>query len=82
MTTRFVGIKEFRQNMAQLALKARKNNERLVILRKNEPIFELRPLSKKDATLEALMRDIEEAREDVRAGRVYSLEEVQKSLGL
>jgi antitoxin (DNA-binding transcriptional repressor) of toxin-antitoxin stability system len=82
MVTRFIGVKEFRQNMAKLAQKARKNNERLIILRKNEPIFELRPLSKKDATLEKLMRDIEEAREDVKAGRVYTTEEVRKNLGI
>lgn len=82
MTTRFIGLKEFRQNMAKIAERARKNNERLVILRKNVPIFELRPLSKKDAALDELMIGIEEARADVKAGRVYSLEEVQKALGL
>ena len=82
MTTRFIGVKEFRQNMAKIAKQARKKNERLVILRKNEPIFELRPLSKKDATLERLTRDIDEARADVKAGRVYTTEQVRDMLGL
>lgn len=81
MTTRFVGVKEFRQNMAKLATTARKNNERLVILRRNEPIFEIRPLSKKDATLNKLMLHIEEAREDIRAGRVYTHEEIKSIFG-
>lgn len=82
MTTRFVGIKEFRQNLAKLAEHSRKKNERLVILNKNKPIFEVRPLSEKDATLEALMQSIQEAEEDAKAGRVYSIEAVEKNLGL
>ena len=68
--------------MAKVAQRSQKRNERLVILRKNVPIFELRPLTKENATLEKLMRDIEEAREDVKGGRVYSLEEAEASLGL
>lgn len=82
MTTHFVGVKEFRQNLSKLSERARKKNERFIILRNNEPILEVRPLSKKDAALETLIRDIEEAEEDVKAGRVYTLEDVQDALGL
>ncbi|MBU2509387.1 type II toxin-antitoxin system Phd/YefM family antitoxin [Patescibacteria group bacterium] len=82
MTTRFVGVKELRQNMAKLTKRAKEKNERLIILRKNEPIFELRPLSKTDAKLEKLMLDIKEAQEDIKAGRLYTIEEVEKALGL
>ena len=80
MTTRFVGIKEFRQNMSSFALRARKNNERLVILRNSEPLFELWPLSKRDATLERLLEDVEESRREIMAGRgkvLRSLEDLR-----
>lgn len=82
MTTRFVGVKEFRQNMAQLSARARRNNERLIILRKNEMLFELRPLSGAGMHLEELMRDVDEARNDVRRGKIYTADQVRKKLGL
>jgi len=82
MTTRFIGVKELRQNISKVSDQALKKNERLIVLRKNVPIFELRPLSKKDATLEKLMLDISEAEADVKAGRLYSQEDVEKMFGL
>jgi antitoxin (DNA-binding transcriptional repressor) of toxin-antitoxin stability system len=80
MTTRFIGVKEFRQHMAKIVTQAKKKNERLILLRKNEPIFELIPLSKKDTTLEKLKKDIEEAEKDAKVGRLYSIEEIEKIL--
>lgn len=82
MTTRFIGVKEFRRTLTSVANRARAKRERYIVLRKNEPIFELRPLSKKDATLEKLARDLAEAEADVRAGRVYTQKQVEKMLGL
>jgi len=82
MTTKFIGTKELRQDMANITRRARKRNERIIVLRKNQPIFELRPLSDKDSLMESFRRDIEEAREDKRKGRVYSQTEVEKMFGL
>ncbi len=82
MTTRFIGLKELRARLTRVAGEAHKRRERYIVLRKNEPIFELRPLSKKDATLEKLVHDIELAQEDVRKGRVYSQEEVERMFGI
>jgi len=82
MTTKFVGMKELRQNMAKLTKQAQQKNERLIILRKNKPIFELRPLSKQDATLERLALDIQEGLEDAKAGRVYSHKEMKEYFGI
>lgn len=82
MTTKFIGVKEFRQNIAKIAKNSRKNNQRLVILNRNVPIFEVRPLSQKDLTLEDLVQDIQEGLDDVKAGRVYSQEEIESMLGL
>ena len=80
--TRFIGLKEFRQNMAKFSEQAQKKGERLIILRKNKPLFELLPLSSEDAVLERLVHDIDEALEDVKQGRVYSHEEMKKMFGL
>jgi len=82
MVTKLIGIREFRQNITSLQKKALKNNWCFVVLNRNKPVFRVEPLSEKDATLEKLAIDIEEAREDVRKGRLYNAEEVRKELGL
>lgn len=82
MTTKFIGTKELRQNMAKISLRALKNNERLIVLRKNQPVFELRPLSGTDFLVESLRKDIVEARLDKKFGRVKTQAEVEKILGL
>ena len=82
MPTKFVGTKELRQNMAKIAKSALENKEKIIVLRKNKPIFELRPLSDEDSLLESFRIDIEEAQNDKKAGRVKSQVEVEKLLGL
>ncbi len=82
MTTQFIGIKEFRQNISTLTRTARRQGTRFIILNKNKPMLDVRPISNEDATLEQLAYDIERAREDVRAGRLYTLNELKKDLGL
>ena len=80
MTTRFVGIKDFRQNMAKISREAKQKNQRLIILRKNEILFELRPLT--NPSLEQLLLDVEKARDDVRRGRLYAPDDVKRILDL
>lgn len=82
MTTKFVGVKEFRQNMAKIVKRSRKKNERIIVLRRNQPLFEIKPISEEDILLEEFESDIREALEDIKAGRTYSQEEVEKMLGL
>ncbi len=82
MVTRFVGVKELRQNMAKVSEQMLKRGERVIVLRKNKPIFELRPLKDDEALVESFRRDIEEARADVRAGKVHTQAQVRKKLGL
>ncbi len=82
MTTKLIGIREFRQNIATLYKQATKNNWRFVVLNRNQPIFKVEPLSKKDAILEKLTIDIEEAREDVKKGRLYTADQIRRDLGL
>ena len=82
MITKFIGMKELRQNMAKISTHAYKQKERIIVLRKNQPIFELRPLSGTDALIESFRQEIVEAHADVRAGKVYSHSEVKSILGL
>ena len=82
MTTKLIGVREFRQNIATLYKQATKYNWRFVVLNRNQPIFKVEPLNKKDAILEKLTVEVAEAREDVKKGRVYDFEEVCKEIGL
>lgn len=82
MNTKLIGVKELRQNLAGIANIAAKKNQRYIVLRKNKPIFELRPITSKDLAKEQFFSKIEKGREDVKAGRVYTLQQVQRKLGL
>ena len=82
MVTKLIGVKEFRQNMAKYSAAAKRNGWRYVVLNRNVPIFEVKPFSKKEAIMEKLAADIAEARQQVRDGKVYTLEEVRRHLGL
>lgn len=82
MTTKFIGLKELRQNMARVSQEAHKKKERVIVLRKNRPLFELRPLSSEGALMETFRLDIKEAKKDARAGRVHSQKEIEKVFGL
>jgi PHD/YefM family antitoxin component YafN of YafNO toxin-antitoxin module len=82
MTTQFVGLKEFRQNLATYSAQVATRKIRLVVLKKNKPLLEVRGLDERTSSLEQLVRDISEARDDVRHGRVYTTAQVRKHLGL
>lgn len=82
MVTKLIGVKEFRQNMAKYSAAAKRNGWRYVVLNRNVPIFEVKPLSKKEAIMERLAADIAEARQEAREGKGIPLEKALKSLGL
>ncbi|MBI3626629.1 hypothetical protein HY224_01120 [Candidatus Uhrbacteria bacterium] len=82
MTTRFIGIKELRQNMAQISLTALKNHQRVIVLRKNKPVFELRPLAGHEQALENLVLEIQKAQGQAKKGQLYTPQQVRKNLGL
>jgi len=82
MTTKLIGVKEFRQNISSLYKKAKKENLQYVVLNRNQPIFKVSPLSEKDTIIERLAQDIEEAREDVKKSRVCDFNEICNELGL
>ncbi|TSC55444.1 MAG: hypothetical protein Greene101420_923 [Parcubacteria group bacterium Greene1014_20] len=84
----YVGVKEFRQNMSGHIRQSRRNKTKLMILRRNVPIFEVVPLDSvvpidmEGEIKPSILRKIEKARADVRAGRFYTHEEVKRHLGL
>jgi len=82
MVTKLIGVKEFRQNIAQLHKQARRYNWRYIVLSHNRPIFEVRPLYEGEAILEKLALDVAEAREDVKKGKVYTAAQARRRLGL
>ena len=81
MTTKFVGVKEFRQNIAKFAKSSKKNNQRLVILSRNTPIFDVRPVSEDNFTVE-FQQKIDQGLKDIKHGKVYSQKYVEKMFGL
>lgn len=48
MTTKLIGIKDFRQNMNKYYEAAKTNNWQYIILKRNQPIFSVTPLSDDD----------------------------------
>lgn len=82
MTTKFIGVKDFRANVSKIAKSSKKNNERIIVLNRNKPIFEVRPLSDEDSTLESLALGVKQGKADAKAGRVYTQKEVEQILGL
>lgn len=82
MQTKHIGVREYRQNLASLHRKALKQGVRYVIVHRNEPILEVKPLTKRQAALEKLAADIAHARSQVRRGETYSLDEIEKMFGL
>lgn len=82
MTTKFIGIREFRQNMARVSADARRKKYRLVILRKNKPVFAVTPLSEKEMFEQDLLHRVEKAEKDLKAGRTLTTTEIHQRLGL
>jgi PHD/YefM family antitoxin component YafN of YafNO toxin-antitoxin module len=75
MNTKFVGVKEFRQNIAGYAKKARTNKTQYVIMSHKKPLFSITPFDE-DADLDSFFDEIQEGRNDVVAGRIHSQAEI------
>lgn len=82
MTTKFVGLKDFRQNLATYTRDATGKDVRFIILKKNVPVLEVKGLDEKEFSLELLASEISEAREDVKKGNVYTQDQIMREFGL
>jgi len=79
MNTKFVGVKDFRQNMAAYAKKAQKGDTRFIVVSRNNPLFEISPFDE-DVTLESFIHEIYEARSEVSAGKFHTHADVVAEL--
>ena len=82
MTTKLIGMKEFRANISAITKKARKGDIRFIVLRKNVPVLDVRAIDEKEFAFEKLAAEIKEARAQVKRGEFYTQEEVMKKFGL
>lgn len=79
MLTKFIGIKDFRQNMAEYAKQARAKTARFVVMNRNVPMFEVTPFEEDD-NLDYLFDKVMAAKAEVAAGHFYTHDEVVASL--
>ena len=79
MNTQFVGIKDFRQKIAEYAKKASENKTRYIVVSHKKPLFEVTPFDEGE-TLDSFFAEIIEAKKDVAEGRIYTEEEVLAAL--
>ena len=68
--------------MAKITSEASKKQQRVIVLKKNYPLFELRPLSAADMSLWTFTHDILKAKKSVREGKTYNTKQVREMLGL
>lgn len=76
MNTRFIGVKELRANFAKVSADAFKKKQRVIVLRKNQPMCELTPLSKADLQKFRFDAMMDETVKRARTEKTYSTEEV------
>lgn len=82
MITKLVGIKDFRGNLAFYTKEALKKGVRFIVLKKNVPVLEVRAIDEKLFVFDKLAEEINEARDQVKKGEIYSQEEIMKEFGL
>lgn len=82
MTTKLIGIKQFRRDMTKVTKEARAKNVHFIVMRHSVPQFRVSPMSRKEIEFEQLKADIAEARAQARRGEGYSSDEVRKMLGI
>lgn len=82
MTTRLVGLKDFRQNLASYTKSAQQKDIRYVVLKKNIPVLEVKSIKAGDIIIEQLAADIAIARQQVKRGQSYTQNQMMKEFGL
>jgi len=79
MNTKFIGIKDFRQNISKYAKGAK--STRYIVMSHKKPLFEIKSFDE-DAELDSVYEAVMRAKKDVAKGRVYTEDEVLTMLGL
>ncbi len=82
MTIKFVGMKDFRQNMSQYTAQANSKKIKFIVLKKNVPVLEINPIDEKDYAYSKLSKELEESEKQIKEGKNYTQEEVMMEFGL
>ncbi|MFA5820652.1 MAG: hypothetical protein WC873_00865 [Candidatus Gracilibacteria bacterium] len=82
MTTKMIGIKEFRKNFTAIWKHAHLKDIRYIVMNHSVPVLEVLPLKKKKETREEFIASIKEAREQFKRGEYYTQEEMMKEFGI
>jgi len=82
MTTKLIGVKDFRQNLAAYAEEIQKSQMRFIIIKKNVPILEIKSIDEKEFALEKLKKDIKQSRIQAKKGKVYTQEKIMREFGI
>ena len=81
MNTKFIGVKDFRQNISDYAKRAQESDIRYIVMNRNKPLFEIKAFAE-DEYLDSCVADIVKAEAVVARGNYHTHEEVMKALGI
>ena len=82
MTTKFVGMKDFRQNISQYMKQANAEKIRFIVLKKNVPVLEVNPIDEKEFAYSKLSNELKKSEKQIKKGEFYTQDEVMKEFGL
>lgn len=84
MTTRLIGIKEFRRNLSKLSKEAHRKNICFVVMHHSVPIFKVEPLAEDDLIDELIIRnhekEIRKGLQQMKRGQTFTPKEVAAML--
>ena len=82
MTTKFIGIKDFRQNISGYTNEAKIKNIRIIVMKKNVPVFEVNPIDEKEYAYLKLSEELSSSEDQIKRGKSYTQEEVMAEFDL
>ena len=83
MTTRFVGLKEFRANIIKITQEAKKKRQHVIVTSRNLPMFGVSPLlawDEEGVYKESFVRETMKTLREDKKSRTYTSAEVLKAL--
>lgn len=79
MTTRVIGIKEFRQNLTKLS---KEKNVRFIVMHHSVPVMKVEPIDEEELILERFTDQIERGISEAERGKTRSSKQVRRRLKL
>ena len=79
MSTKLVGIKEFRKDVTGIVRAGAAAGQRVIVMNRNKPLFEVVPFDG-NADINALLSSLLQAEEEAATGETYTHDEVLAEL--